>query len=152
MTFKVEMIKKAASVIFPDSTRLDGSFFVSKGSPNHPGIESISELLSNDKDFLPFELMDGEVVILRKKNIVLIQVQQDEHFREDLHLRQIPVRMRLLSGETMEGTIFSDLPENQPRLSDFLNAGHKFFYLKADGLNFFVSSRYILMMQSGTPG
>ena len=152
MTFKVEKIKKPASIIFHDSTRLDGSFFVSKVSLNHPGMESIPELLSNDNNFLPFELMDGEVAILRKKNIVLIQLQQDEHFREHLYPRQIPVRMRLLSGKTMEGVVFSDLPENQSRLSDFLNASHGFFYLKADDLNFFVNAQYVMVMQSVTLG
>ena len=152
MTFKVEKIKRPASVIFHDNTRLDGSFFVSKVSLNHPGMESISELLSNPKDFLPFELMDGEVAILRKKNMVLIQLQQDEHFTEHLSPRQIPVRMRLLSGKSMEGSVFSDLPENQSRLSDFLNAAQGFFYLKADDLNFFVNAQYVLVMQSLTPG
>lgn len=151
MTFKIDTLKKKAAVLFPDNNRLEGSFFVSPQSPNHAGSEYLSELLENDKRFLPFELLDGKVELLRKKNIVWLHLEEDDLYKNLPDAGQIAARIRFLSGDTMEGNVFSDLPESQSRLSDFINSGKEFFYMRSDNKDYFINARFITRVHPGTP-
>lgn len=151
MTFKIKTTRKKAAVTLPDSIRLNGNFFVSPVAQKHPGSECIFELLSNDKNFLPFELTDGQVILLRKKNIVFVRVEKNGHPSEDPSICRITAQISFLSGETMEGTIFFHMPEGQSRLSDFFNSGRGFFPMKADNKSYFINPRYITMISSSTP-
>ncbi|MBP1711388.1 MAG: hypothetical protein H6Q49_1590 [Deltaproteobacteria bacterium] len=70
MQLKIETIKKKATVFFPENTRLDGYFFVSAIAAFHESGELITELLAKDRNYIPLETEHGEIVLIRKENIM----------------------------------------------------------------------------------
>lgn len=151
MTFKIETIKKKADVFYTDGSRMSGSFFVSPVSPNRVGTEFVSELLAGDRNFIPFESENGNVVLLRKENIKMIYLEVGELSKDLPNSKQIKAQISFISGETIEGNVDYDLPESHSRLSDFLNSSNEFFYLKSNDKDYLVNSQFIKMVHQITP-
>ena len=143
MTFKIEMTKKKAEVIYSDESSLTGSFFTSIQTPGHEGNESISDLLVSENKYLPFELDEGKTALLQKECIVMVVLDDPEMKRGITYQQNIPVKVHFLSGKIIEGKVYSDLPASNSRLSDFLNQSKAFFYLDVGDKDYLVNSRFI---------
>lgn len=143
MSFRIETVRKKAGVFFPDGSRIGGNFFVLPVSPIHGGAEMLSELLADERNFIPFEVEDGKIALLRKENIRMICVEEKEGDNNHLNTRQIDVRLCFVSGETMQGTIHYELPESHSRLSDFLNGCDEFFHFESGDKSYLVNTRFI---------
>ena len=147
MVFKIKMIKKGAEVIFSDQSRLFGKFFVSPQSSTHAGNESVSDLLNNKKPYIPFELKEGEIVMLQKKCIVRIILEEKERNKGLTCQKQIMTQLCFLSGEAIDGKVCFDLPKSNSRLSDFLNYSGDFFYFDGKDSYYLVNSRFVKMVR-----
>lgn len=147
MTFKIETIKKEAEVIFSDGSRLVGNFFVSPESPYHAGREFVSEVLISESRYVPFESKDRKIILLRKGCIEMILLKGDGPNKEISYSKHIMAQIHFLSGKTIEGKVYLDLPESQSRLSDFLNNSKEFFYLEAGSKDYLINSRLIKMVK-----
>jgi hypothetical protein len=150
MTFKIETIRKRADVFYTDGSRMSGSFFVSPVSPNHIGAELVSELLAGDRNFIPFESEDGNVALLQKENIKMIYLERGELNTDLPNSKQIKAQISFISGETMEGNVYYDLPESHSRLSDFLNSSKEFFYFELNNKDYLVNTQFIKMVHQLT--
>lgn len=153
MAFKIETIKKRAEITFSDGSRLSGSLFLSPESPLHPGTELVSELFESDKTFLPFQLEGEEIVIIRKDNILLVRLDENDHTKQSnnfVHTKPIDAQLCLISGDNIEGRVYLDLPESRSRLSDFLNYTKSFFYLETEKEAYLINSHFIKTVRPGT--
>ena len=151
MTFKIETIRKKADVFYADGSTMRGCFFVSPLSHNHVGAEFVSELFADDRNFIPFELEEGKVVLLRKESIQMICLGERELPRDLPNSKQLEAYISFVSGETMEGNVYYDLPKSQSRLSDFLNCSDEFFYFESDDKDYLVNSLFIKMVHQPLP-
>jgi len=147
MSFKVQKIRKKAELFLADGSNMAGNFFVSPQTPNHAGSESISDLLTNERIYIPFELNDGDVVLVQKESIVMILLKESELNKDLPYLKSSRVTVLLLSGETLEGEVYLDLPQSRSRLSDFLNYSKEFFYLEVENQDYLVNSRFVKIVQ-----
>ncbi len=150
MTYKINTTRKKADVIYTDGSRIRGCFFVSPLSHKHSGEELMSELLADERSFIPFKSEDGKVALLRKKNIKMIYLVEREQREYPLNCKQIEARISFVSGETMEGKVYYDLPESQSRLSDFLNCGNEFIYFESNDKDYLVNTFFIKMVHQDT--
>jgi hypothetical protein len=145
------MIRRRGEVIFSDGTRESGDFFVSPSSASHTGRESIAELLNGERSYIPLESRAGEVVLLQKRSIVMVLLEADEMRKDLAYQRRITAQVRFLSGESMEGTVYLDLPKSHSRLSDFLNYSKAFFYLEVGDKDYLVNSQFVKMVCPSPP-
>jgi len=143
MGLKIETTKKKAEILCSDESSLNGSFFVALRAPTREGNELVLDLLVSEKTYLPFELDEGQIVLLQKECIVMI-VLEDRDMKKNITFEQeIPAEVRFLSGESIEGKVYSDLPRSHARLSDFLNHSKLFFYLDVGDKDYLVNSRLV---------
>jgi len=138
--FEIKTLKKRAVVSMADCSSLSGCFFVAPGSSFHEGPETIYELLTGDRNYLPFD-WDGEgVVLLQKGSIATVRLEEKEINKYIPFHKKLRTRISFLSGETLEGNVFSDLPKAYLRLSDYLNLNDKFFYIQVGDDDYLVNS------------
>ena len=143
MELKVETTKKKAEIICFDESRLTGSFFVSRRAPNYEGNELVLDLLVSERTYLPLELDEGEIVLLQKGCIVMVVLKDREMKRSTSYQQKIPAKLHFLSGKTVEGKVYSDLPRTHARLSDFLNQSKAFFHLEVGDKDYLVNSQFV---------
>lgn len=148
MPFKIDTIKKKAVVYFPENTQMTGSFFVSSVAAFREGGELISELLAQERNYLPFESEDGNIALLRKENIMMVYVEEDLADNELPGYKQVPVVVHLLTGQTIAGKVSFALPQTHSRLSDFLNSREAFFRLEVEEKNYLVQNRFVKLITS----
>ena len=147
--FEVTKIKKKAEIFFSDGTTMTGNFFVAPHAPTHAGTESVADLLSNDRLYIPFETIDGHVVLVQKNCIVKILLAESNIDKNLPYLEDAQAQVVFLSGETLEGKVYLDLPKSNSRLSDFLNYSRQFFYLEVGTRDYLVNSGLVQYVQPG---
>ncbi|MEE9910620.1 MAG: hypothetical protein K4571_02750 [Deltaproteobacteria bacterium] len=125
---------------------MSGKFFVSAVSAFRDGGELIVELLAKDRNYIPFESDDGKIVLLRKENMMMVFLEEDEADNYLPGFKQVPVVIHLLTGQIMSGKVSFALPETHSRLSDFLNSRDAFFRLEVEGKNYLIQNRFVKMI------
>ena len=73
--------------------------------------------------------------------MVVLKVREMKRIISYQH--KIPAKVHLLSGKTIEGKVFSDLPMTHARLSDFLNQSKAFFYLEVGDKDYLANSQLV---------
>ena len=146
MELKIETIKKRATVFFPEGSEMNGKFFVSAVSAFREGGELVTELLAKDRNYIPFESDGGEIVLLRKENIVMVYPEEDVADNYLPGYKQVSVVIHLLTGRQISGKVSFALPETHSRLSDFLNSRDAFFRLEVEGKNYLVQNRFVKLI------
>ena len=148
---KLDMIRRRGEVVFSDGTRESGDFFVSPRSANHTGRESIAELLNGERSYIPLESRAGGIILLQKRSIVMVLLETGETRKDLAYQRPITAQVCFLSGESMEGTLYLNLPKSHSRLSDFLNYSKVFFYLEVGDKDYLVNSQFVKMVCPSPP-
>lgn len=143
MGLQIETTKKRAEIICSDKSSLNGSFFVALRAPTREGNELVLDLLVSEKTYLPFELNEGQIVLLQKECIVMIVLEDRDMKNSITYEQKILAEVSFLSGESIEGKVYSDLPRSHARLSDFLNHSKPFFYLEVGDKDYLVNSRLV---------
>ena len=147
MQLKVETIKKRATVFFPEGSEMSGSFFVSAVSAFREGGELITELLAKDRNYIPFESDSGELVLLRKENMMMVYMEEESSSDSFFPgYKQVSVVIPLLNGQQLSGKISFALPETHSRLSDFLNSREAFFRLEVGEKIYLVQNRFVKLI------
>lgn len=146
MQLKIETIKKRATVSFPEGSEMRGDFFVSAVSAFREGGELITELLAKDRNYIPFESEQGEMVLLRKENMMMVHLEEDAADNFLPGYKQVSVVIHLLTGKQISGKVSFALPETHSRLSDFLNSRDAFFRLEVEGKNYLVQNRFVKLI------
>ena len=149
---RLETIKKRAEVRMADGSHMSGSFFVSPESSISIGEETIYEILTGDRSYLPFEKDDGGVALLQKGSIEMIRLMERELDKDLPFHREIYARIFFLSGEAIEGFVFSDLPKSYLRLSDYVNLSKEFFYIQVGADDYLINSRWVKLLEPGGNG
>lgn len=143
MALAIEMSKKKAEVLFSDGSRLLGHFFVLLDTQGRLGAECLLDLLLDERSFLPFEGDEGEILLIQKGSVVMVISEGCEYLKGIPYQKKMEARISLLSGQSLEAKVYSDLPQHRSRLSDFLNHSSKFFCVEVEGKEYLVNSRFI---------
>ena len=147
MELKIDTTKKKAEIICSDESRLNGSFFVSLRAPNHEGNELVMDLLVGERTYLPFELDEGKIVLIQKGCIMTVVLKDREMKMIISYQQKIPAKVHLLSGKTIEGNVYSDLPRTHARLSDFMNQSKTFFYIEVGHKDYLINSQFVKIVR-----
>ncbi len=100
-----------------DGSILQGRIYCAKG-------ERVSDVIVNEKSFLPFESDDGEFQVITKATLSrVIPIDNDAPMKVSTSLDQLEVEIITIGGETRKGKIF--IMEHQ-RVVDVLNSDLSF--------------------------
>ena len=108
------------------------SLFLSTLSEAHAGPETLDEALNRERDFLPVRSKEKEqTFLIRRRAIRMVTVSDDVPAETRGHDEGFTcvdlVRLELVGGEVIEGTLATVLPPATPRLSDYFNSGETLF-------------------------
>lgn len=127
---RLEKIKRKATLCRSDGVKLDVNFFLSPYAEEHSGKELILDILNSDSTFIPVEdIRTGEIFFLNKGNVMFLEIPERDLADETLLSPEKNVQVELTNHETLNLSIFMEMPEERSRVSDYLHFSPGFIYL-----------------------
>lgn len=128
---------KVPAEIRTDLGTLRVQLFLSETAERHTGAERPSDLLNGTPSFVPVEEDDGRIAFLRREAALTVTVAQKDELPDaepfDVVVSELATAERISvlldDGETLEGSVRYQLPEDRSRIQDFLNDATLFFPL-----------------------
>jgi len=145
----VEKLRVPVRVSRVGSPPISGALALSPTAELHEGPETLLECLNAPQRVLPFELADGDaVLLLNRRHLEWVaasasvepQLVSPATF---MATREEWVRVRFASGETVEGVIAMEMPHEFNRASDYLNGEDDFFPLRTTTGTWLVNKRRV---------
>ncbi|MCX5850237.1 MAG: hypothetical protein NTW65_12420 [Deltaproteobacteria bacterium] len=126
----MEKIKRKATLCQSNGMKLDVNFFLSPYAEGHSGKELVLDILNSDSTFLPAEdISTGEIFFLNKGRVMFLELTERDLAEETLLSQEKSVQVELTNNETLNMSIFMEMPEERSRVSDYLNFSPEFIYL-----------------------
>jgi CheY-like chemotaxis protein len=132
-----------------DGAKLDGQVFLRLNVESHAGPETVQDRLNDPDLFLTLSL-PGEtpLVFLNKIQVIRVDVSEEEERLPDVPESLVgvsiePIRIQLINGEHLSGTVRIEGPSGKRRLSDFLNTQPAFLPLRGPERLHFLHKRFI---------
>ncbi len=132
----VEKIRVPVRLARSGQPPIAGLISLSPRAELHDGPETLLECLNAAPRVLPFQLADGDSVLLVSREHI-DWVESDASIEARLvrpptfmATREERVRVRTAAGETFEGVIAMEMPHEFNRASDYLNGPEAFFPLR----------------------
>jgi CheY-like chemotaxis protein len=132
-----------------DGATLHGQVFLRLNAEAHVGPETVQDRLNDPDLFLTLSVSgDNPLVFLNKIQVIRVEVAEEDERLPDTPDSLVgvciePIRVLLINGEQLSGTVWIEGPTGKRRLSDFLNTQPSFLALQgADRLRL-LHKRYI---------
>lgn len=136
--FRIEKTRVPVSVTLVGGAAIAGEIFVQRYTPLRSGPERPQDLLNSAEPFFPLAETSGETVMIAKDLVREVAVPGGEAESASLvpGLEPAIAEVMLVDGTQHTGSLFLDVPIEQPRLLDFLNYfQHRFLTMHTtDGL------------------
>jgi hypothetical protein len=140
------------TVLTVDGSTLRGRVFLRMNAEAHAGPETVQDRL-NDPDLFLTLSTPGETPVVFLNKIQLIRIELPEELPEAEGLLEgletgpeaamEPIRVQLINGEQLSGSVRIEGPTGKMRLSDFLNTQPAFFSLKGTDRLHLLHKRFI---------
>jgi hypothetical protein len=135
-----------------DGKSFEGTLSLHLNAEKHQGTETVLDRLNDLNLFLPLRVPgDLHVVFLNKIHIVRVDVPHEEGAPvdpEDVAESNIQsIKVQLINGEQLQGTVRIDGPSGRRRLSDFLNTQPAFLPLVGPELVHLLHKRFIVRIE-----
>ena len=145
---KIEKFKRQATLRMNTGGTLDVNFFLSYPTDQNPKREHIIDVLNSDRDFIPLEdILSNEILLIGKNRFMDLELSERDIQTETLEAHEIAVEVELVNGEVIHGSVFTELPPNRLRLSDFLNFTPQFIYVCREQSDVLINKDYILSVK-----
>lgn len=145
---KVVKFKQRGTILFSTQGSLDVNLFLSYQAEGHAGRENILDLLNSKRAFIPVEdVLTGEILLIGKTRIVHVTLDDRNQGSETPGQVELPVVLELLSGEVVEGSFYTDLPDGKKRLSDYLDFSGQFICLRQETYDLILNKSFILSVK-----
>jgi hypothetical protein len=145
---------QSATIIFwtVDGKSFEATLSLHLNAEKHLGTETVLDRLNDPNLFLPLRVSgDLSVVFLNKIQIVRVDVSHEEVAPVDPeHMAETniePIKVHLINGEQLQGTVRIDGPCGRRRLSDFLNTQPAFLPLVGPELLHLLHKRFIARIE-----
>lgn len=145
---------QSATIIFwtVDGKSSEATLSLHLNAEKHQGTETVLDRLNDPNLFLPLRLPgDLPVVFLNKIQIVRVDVSHEDVAPGDPeHMAEAniqPIKVHLINGEQLQGTVRIDGPRGRQRLSDFLNTQPAFLPLVGPELLHLLHKRFIARIE-----
>lgn len=132
--FRIDKLRVPVSLIMLGGEELNGNMFVQQVSPNRSGREEIPDVLNGKEAFFPLA-QEGGTLLVAKDQVREVVVRGDFSAAfVETGARRVPVELTLTDGAIRTGEVYLEMPEQRPRVLDFLNRyAQRFVVLYAAG-------------------
>lgn len=121
--YRIEKSRIPVIVTLAHGEELAGDMFVQGYAASHYGPERPSDVLNDQHDFFPLALSESETLLISKLSVREVNALSSS--RDDWRLvpawRQQRVDVSMVGGVVCSGTVDLEVPDDHPRLLDFLN-------------------------------
>ncbi len=133
-------LKVPATLHLADGAELAGSVHVQLAVAQHPGPETVVEMLNRPEPFMVLSTEEDGVRFLPKAQVALVEYappeEEGDAVEEDgRRSAALPLRLEvemMVTARVIEGVVAAELPPNRSRAQAFLNDGGAFFPLLVD--------------------
>ena len=134
--FRVEKRRVAATIELDSGEKIEGAFLCAPRSARHAGRETVAELLNATPRFVPFFAgEDSHHALVNKRRIRRVHLGDADLPGDPEILANFTeprtVRLKLESGDTLEGDTRVSAPVGHTRTLDLLNESGSFLHLDA---------------------
>jgi CheY-like chemotaxis protein len=138
-----------------DGASFDAKLFLHLNAENHDGPETVQDRLNDPNLFVYLAVAgEGPVLFLNKIQIIRVDLTDEGLPPEPAHdLSEVsiePVRVQLINGELLAGTVRIEGPAGRRRLSDFLNTQPAFLPLSGTDRLHLLQKRFIVRIIPAT--
>lgn len=139
-----------------DGMSFEGILSLHLNAETHQGAETVLDRLNDPNLFLPLRVPGGlPVVFLNKSQIVRVDAPHEEVAPADpeymAEANILPIKVQLINGVQLQGTVRIDGPSGRRRLSDFLNTQPAFLPLVGPELMHLLHKRFIVRIEPQLP-
>lgn len=135
-----------------DGDSFEATLSLHLNAEKHEGAETVLDRLNGPNLFLPLRVPGNlPVVLLNKIQIVRVDAPHEggtpvdpEH---EVETNIQPIKVQLINGEQLQGTVRIDGPRGRRRLSDFLNSQPEFLPLVGPELLHLLHKRFIARIE-----
>ena len=145
-SLRVPKHRAPVDIVWMDGASQSFQVFLADSAAGHRGPERLSDLLGGDSGFVPaFDQSNGPIW-LNLNNIAAVRAtpQLDPLTDVDTLPTEHDVEVTMSSGAVFRGLISYVRPDEQSRLTDFLNDGGPFIRLLDGASVVFVNKRHVL--------
>ena len=145
---RVEKIKRKATLCRSDGRKLDVNFFLSPDAKGHSGEELILDILNSDSTFLPIEdIRTGAIIFFNKGSVMSLEIAERDLLDETLLSQEKRVQVELTNNETLNMSLFLEMPEERSRVSDYLNSPPRFIYLCGKEMDIILNKAFVFSVK-----
>jgi hypothetical protein len=121
--YRIAKVRHRVELTLANARRLEGDIFIPGSAPHRTGPGEPLDVLNDADPFLVLCLVDDEVLLVQKCQIVVVSTPlPEDDDAVDRGVVGMHVEFTLADGAVHTGSIFPEVRHNQPRLVDFLNA------------------------------
>ncbi len=136
-----------------DGATTHGEIFLRLDAQTHSGPETVQDRLNDADLFLTLSRADdAPLIFLNKRQVIRVEVPGEPlppAPDSPVGVSLEPIRIRLVNGERLSGTVRIEGPAGKRRLSDFLNTQPPFLTLQGADRLHFLHKRYIAQILPG---
>jgi hypothetical protein len=119
-------------------------------SAHHTGRETVSDLLNAGSAFFPVaDSATGAILLLARSNVIHASVSslEERTLPVEIPSTEHRLRVKLLGGSTLEGTLTHARPPERARAVDALNESGPFLALTAADKTLLINKRFIVSVE-----
>lgn len=138
--YRVEKTELPVVLFHSDGSIMRGVVFLSASAYSHIGRQTLSDLLLDRENFIPFRSDAGEFSVINRNTITHIRYEP-VNSEDELHEIGSPVDVQInfIGGEQLRGTLLVETREGRARLSDFINTTRNFFPMRSGEARYLVN-------------
>lgn len=144
--YQIPKTRVDVDVVLQNNLELTGSIYISDNVMAYRGKPRLEDFLNTGERFFPFIGDDRITSLLNKRRLILLRSSEDDRqfLEETLMLKPRLVRVQMVNDLTVEGAIYSNLPKESMRVSDYFNQKEFFLPIYDGSSKIIVNSAEIL--------
>jgi len=146
MTHQIPVMSRKVKIQCVDQTTFEGQVFLSPSKFSR--CQTVEEILNENIQFLPVELVNGQIELVNLLNVSTVSVVDTAEFNNlPEYGTHYPVTVKMVNGQFIKAQVFSDLPDRHSRAKDFFNQERRFLTVAQETQVIYVSKNNILSIR-----
>ena len=131
--YRIEKDRVAVVLTTTSGERIAGDMFVQPFARYRTGREGAPDILNHPEPFFPLGVESGDTFLVAKDRVLEVALDGEDPDTEDgltaeeLGARPAVIEVSLTGGIVRQGSVFLEVPNDRPRLLDFMNRLHTRF-------------------------
>ena len=141
-TYQIPKLQIEVKLALTEGPVEPGIVFLTESYRGEATLESF--LNHEEEQFFPFRKEEGQVRLINKKSVVYLVSDEKEPEQKELLSPPIEIEVFFAHEQSVKGKIYSSLPQDTLRVSDFINQNDSFLAVFTEEGKFILNKDRIL--------